>query len=308
MQTNWPITREVVLIGGGHAHALVLRQWGMKPLPGTRLTVINPGPTAPYTGMLPGFIAGHYTRDELDIDLVPLARFAGARLILGKASAINREAKTITVAGRPSIPYDIASIDIGINSSMPNIPGFVEHAIPAKPLGVLSKAWVTFLDRAKSGEVPAQVALIGGGVAGVELSLAMSYALKSVGCTPEITLIDRSLILQDNAEPTRERLRKALSEHEIQVLENTSVTRISANSVELSGPSQETTLPSYFTTGAAGAFPYDWLKTTGLELEDGFIKTDTYLRSQGWCFCCACGTDLASQPDRRSKRRPASRL
>ena len=58
MQTQIPLTRDLVLIGGGHAHALVLRMWGMTPLPGTRVTLINPGPTAPYSGMLPGHIAG----------------------------------------------------------------------------------------------------------------------------------------------------------------------------------------------------------------------------------------------------------
>ena len=77
-----PLTRDLVLVGGGHAHALVLKAWGMDPLPGARLTVINPGPTAPYTGMLPGHVAGHYGRDELEIDLVRLCHHAGARLIL----------------------------------------------------------------------------------------------------------------------------------------------------------------------------------------------------------------------------------
>ncbi|MEM9031916.1 MAG: bifunctional NADH dehydrogenase FAD-containing subunit/selenide, water dikinase SelD, partial [Pseudomonadota bacterium] len=69
-----PLTRDLVLIGGGHAHALVLKRWGMNPVPGARLTLINPAPTAPYTGMLPGFVAGHYTRASLEIDLVRLAR------------------------------------------------------------------------------------------------------------------------------------------------------------------------------------------------------------------------------------------
>jgi selenide,water dikinase len=109
-----PATRDIVLIGGGHTHALVLKRWGMQPLPGARLTVINPGPTAPYTGMLPGHIAGHYTREALEIDLVRLARHAGARLILGKAVALDRAAQRIHVPGRAPIGYDIASLDIGI--------------------------------------------------------------------------------------------------------------------------------------------------------------------------------------------------
>ena len=56
MLTTLPLTRELVLIGGGHAHAIVLRRWGMRPLPGVRMTLVNPAPTAPYTGMLPGLL------------------------------------------------------------------------------------------------------------------------------------------------------------------------------------------------------------------------------------------------------------
>jgi len=52
MQPAPELTRDIVLVGGGHAHALVLRKWGMAPLPTARLTLINPGPTAPYSGML----------------------------------------------------------------------------------------------------------------------------------------------------------------------------------------------------------------------------------------------------------------
>ena len=115
-----PLTREIVLIGGGHAHALLLRAWGMTPFAGARLTLINPSATAPYTGMLPGFVAGHYGRDDLEIDLVRLARHAGARLILGIVQGIDLQAQTLSIGGRPDIPYDIASIDIGITSDMPS--------------------------------------------------------------------------------------------------------------------------------------------------------------------------------------------
>ncbi|MEM9912366.1 MAG: bifunctional NADH dehydrogenase FAD-containing subunit/selenide, water dikinase SelD, partial [Pseudomonadota bacterium] len=112
-----PPTRDLVLIGGGHTHALVLRRWAMKPLPGTRVTLVNPGPTAPYSGMLPGFVAGHYDRDALDIDLVRLARRAGARLVIGTACGVDRQAHLIEIEGRPPIGYDVASIDVGITSA-----------------------------------------------------------------------------------------------------------------------------------------------------------------------------------------------
>ena len=95
MQAPLPFTTELVFVGGGHTHALVLRKWGMAPLPGARLTLINPGPTAPYTGMLPGFVAGHYTQQDLSIDMVRLARFANARLILGAVDHIDPNSQTI---------------------------------------------------------------------------------------------------------------------------------------------------------------------------------------------------------------------
>ena len=98
-----PATRDLVLIGGGHAHALVLRMWGMDPLPGARLTLISPEPVAPYTGMLPGHVAGHYRRDEMMIDLVRLARHAGARLILGARHGHRPRRAADPVPGRPAI-------------------------------------------------------------------------------------------------------------------------------------------------------------------------------------------------------------
>ena len=78
--------------------------------------------------MLPGHIAGHYPREALDIDLVRLARFAGARLILGAAEAFDPVAREIRVAGRRApVCYDLASIDVGITSAMPDLPGFAAH-------------------------------------------------------------------------------------------------------------------------------------------------------------------------------------
>ena len=85
---KYPFTRDLVLIGGGHTHALVLRKWGMDPLAGVRVSVINPGPTAAYSGMLPGFVAGHYGLEDCQIDLERLGAFAGARVMGAAATGI----------------------------------------------------------------------------------------------------------------------------------------------------------------------------------------------------------------------------
>jgi selenide,water dikinase len=265
-----PLTRDLVLIGGGHTHALVLRKWGMNPLPGVRVTVINPGPTAPYSGMLPGFVAGHYTRAELDIDLVKLARFAGARMINGYATGIDIAAKTVTVAGRPPIAYDVMAVDVGITSAMPALPGFTGHAVPAKPLGAFASRWDAFRATAQNP----QIAVIGGGVAGAELAMAMSHALRDRN--PTVKLIDRSRVLTALGYKARNMMLAALTANNVEIIEDAEVTQIFAEGVVLN---DGRTIRSDFTTGAAGAKPHDWIADTGLDLHDGFITVDANLQS-----------------------------
>ena len=264
-----PLTQDLVLIGGGHSHALVLKRWGMQALPGVRVTLINPGPTAPYSGMLPGFVAGHYGRDDLDIDLYDLCRFAGARMIDGAATAIDRGAKTVTVPGRPPVAYDVASIDIGVTSAMPDLPGFAEYGIPAKPLGTFASRWDAF--RASMG---AHVAVIGGGVAGAELAMAMAHALR--GKQASIHLIDQGRVLSALGPKARARGLAVLAGLGVTLVEGANVERVTADAVILADGRQ---VRSDFTTGAAGAQPHGWLAGSGLDLRDGFIAVNANLRT-----------------------------
>lgn len=268
-----PLTRDLVLIGGGHAHALVLRMWGMNPMAGVRLTVINPAPTAPYTGMLPGFIAGHYSRAELNIDLGKLCRFAGARLVIGHAHTIDTANKVIGVHGRPDIGYDVASVDIGIHSGMPEIAGFSEHGIAAKPLDVFANRWTGFLSRTDV-ETPS-AAVIGGGIAGAELALAMKHRLSASGRASKVSLIEASEALTGVTASTRNKLERALQSEGIDCHFDAQVITVEAHQVVLSDHS----IPSDFTVGAAGAKPHEWLASTDLTLEQGYISVDETLAS-----------------------------
>jgi len=267
---TWPFTQDLVLIGGGHTHALILRRWGMMPLPGVRVTLINPGPTAPYSGMLPGFVAGHYQRADLDIDLVQLARFAGARVVDGAADGIDLAARSVTVPGRPPVVFDVLSVDVGITSAMPDLPGFAEHGVPAKPLGPFASRW----DHYRQSAVTPRVAVIGGGVAGAELAMAMAFALRDR--TPEVCLIDRGRVLDGFNLVARRALLGALVKNGVTLIENAEAASVAADHLMLRDGRR---IAADFTTGAAGARAHGWIADTGLALHDGFVVVNPHLQT-----------------------------
>lgn len=270
--------RDVAFIGGGHAHALALKAWGMNPAPGARLTLIDPNPKAPYTGMLPGLVAGHYRREELEIDLVRLARHAGARLVLGKVEGIDRTNRTIKVKDRADIAYDLASINIGSASKLRNIPGLEEHASPAKPLDRFADEWERFVSSVAEGVAPPRAAVVGGGVAGVELALAMGHRLaKTASVGAEISILEAKEDLLGELGPRARNLVKAqISRTGIRVLTSERIAAFHPGRVETeSGKSIE----CGFAAVAAGAAAQNWLNDAGIELENGFVVVDDELRS-----------------------------
>ncbi|WP_209428387.1 selenide, water dikinase SelD [Pararhodobacter sp. SW119] len=272
----FPATRDMVLVGGGHAHALVLLDWAMKPLAGARLTLIDPNPVAPYTGMLPGLIAGHYPREALEMELVQLARHAGARLILGRAEGLDPVAGKVYVAGRPPVGFDLLSLDIGITSDLPDLPGFDLHGVSAKPLGAYAERWATFLDDVGEGRSPPDVVVIGGGAGGVELALAMAHRLRH-RADRRIVLIEReSQILQGLSVRARRRMARHFEASGIRCMTGASVASIDAGNVRLS---DGRCIPAALTVAAAGARPQQWLARTGLHLTNGYVSVDPTLAS-----------------------------
>lgn len=168
----------VVLIGGGHTHALVLAAYAKSP-PNLRITLIDAQPSASYSGMIPGYIAGHYTRDQLQIDLARLAARAGATFLQARVTGIDPLAKRLTLQRGASLSYDIAALDIGLDHSGPLL-----GMIPVKPFAALCDRWDRFI--AAGG---GHVSILGAGAAGCELALAAAHRLGPRG---RVSLTDRA--------------------------------------------------------------------------------------------------------------------
>lgn len=123
-----PITKDLVLIGS-HSHAIALLMFGMKPLDGIRLTLITDRVDTPYSGMLPGHIAGFYRYEECHIDLQRLTNFAKAQVYIDRVIGLDLENKKVICANRPEVEFDLLSIDIGSTPARISVPGAAEYTI-----------------------------------------------------------------------------------------------------------------------------------------------------------------------------------
>jgi len=226
MQRRGTIAQDLVLVGGGHAHVHVLKSFGMRPAPAVRVTLVTRDVETPYSGMLPGYVAGYYSFEECHIDLGRLATFAGARLIRDEAIGLDRAAGSVLTRGHPPIRYDILSIDIGSTPRSDEVPGVAEHAITVKPIAAFAKHWEALLARAQ--EMPRlRLAVIGGGAGGVELALSTRHRLAQLkGDAIEVMLVTKEALLPSHNGRVRRLFKKILEERRIAVLSGTPIVRV----------------------------------------------------------------------------------
>lgn len=143
-----PIVKHLVLVGGGHSHLAVLKNLGMKPISGLAVTLISKDIVTPYSGSMPAFIAGHYGFDDMHIDLRPLAQFANVRLIEAEIGGIDLAAKRIDIAGRPSVCFDVLSLNIGSRPNAEAIKGAAKYALAVKPIDHFLRQWSRIFESA----------------------------------------------------------------------------------------------------------------------------------------------------------------
>ena len=299
MQTA-PVLKDLMLVGGGHSHVAVLKAFGMQPLRGVRITLVSRNTQTPYSGMLPGLVAGYYSIDQAHIDLVPLCRFAGARFIKDEVIGVDPEARTVLLANRPPISYDLLSINSGSTPSLRAISGDVAAVIPVKPIDRFLAHWERLLERATQRDKTTRIAVIGGGAGGVELSLAVQRRLASLDVKASIELLtDQAEILTTHQPKVRARLRRILAERGIAVHPDNRVIEARAGSIHTSAGNEFSFNELLWVTNAAAPA---WLAESGLAVDgDGFLLIDRFLRSTSHREIFGAGDVAAVRDDPRPK-------
>ncbi|KUJ83595.1 MULTISPECIES: selenide, water dikinase SelD [Microbulbifer] len=293
---QYPHYQDLVLVGGGHAHAIVLQMWAMRPLHGVRLTLVSPQSQTAYSGMLPGMVAGHYDHDDAHIDLARLCRAAGARFIRARVEAIDPELRTITMPGRPDLEFDLLSIDVG-SAPAQKIPG-ADKATPIKPVDAFWGQWQQLQKEIGTSKKTLAIGVVGGGAGGCELSMAVAHALREpIGDgRVSVHLVTRGEQVPEQFPPMAQALvAKEMQRLQIQVHENWSVAAIETDGVRAS---DDRFLPLDSVMLCTGTGAPGWLADSGLERDQaGFLRVDNTLRAPGHGHIFAAG-DVASFADR----------
>jgi selenide,water dikinase len=286
--------RDLVLVGGGHAHVQVLRRLMMRPEPGVRTTVVLDRAEAVYSGMVPGFVAGDYAAHELEIDVVPLARRAGANVVLAAATCVDPRARRIDLEGRPPIRYDVASLDVGATVRGLSLPGVAEHALATRPI----RNFVDRLDErvAAAGGDAVRIAVVGAGAAGVELAFTLAARVRAAGRTPQLTLLtNHRELLHPYSARVGHALRRLAEQRGIRVLLGVEVVGVEKSMVLLGGDAEP--VECDLAVWATGAAPVALLAASPLPLDpSGFVKVGLTLQVDGHEELFAVG-DCASIGD-----------
>lgn len=294
-----PGMRNVVLVGAGHAHIGALRLLGLKPLPQAELTLISRGQFTPYSGMLPGLIAGHYRVSDVHIDTVPLARFAGARLYQDEVVGLDLANRRVICRSSPPLRYDLLSIDIGSTPNTADIPGAATHTIAVKPISRFLPHFERLIERTLVRRGKAAVVCVGGGAGGVELVLSVERRLRREVAAAgypttglSFALVDAGDVILANFPRTfRSRFHDVLSARGITVVTGAAVTAVEPGQLVFADRSPLVADEILWTTQAA---PARWLAASGLPVDArGFVRIGDDLRVIGHDDIFAAG-DVAS--------------
>jgi selenide,water dikinase len=186
--------------------------------------------------MVPGFVAGQYSKDELVIDVYQLAQRANARMVIGRVVRVDPESQKILLENGEEIFYDVASFDIGSTVAGLDVVGVKEYAVPTRPIGQLCHHIEEVIKKVSLGNIQKSIRIlvVGGGAGGVELSFTLEKRLGSFDFPADVTMIEKSEeLLLDYSKSIRRRILSHLDRRGIEVILNSEVREVLSDSIIL---------------------------------------------------------------------------
>ena len=267
--------------------------FGMNPVPGVRVTLISKDNVAPYSGMLPGLIAGHYTHDEAHIDLRKLCRFANAQFYRGEVSGLDLQNKRVLCHDRPPVAFDLLSINVGSTPRAHDVPGAAKLTVSVKPVDQFLVRWPRLIEEIRASNAQRiRVAIVGGGAGGVELTLSTQHRLRAElpdkASALEFHLVtDTETLLPTHNRRVQTKFTRILRERGVHVHLNHRVIQVEPRLL-ICKPGQPVPFDICFWVTSAAA--PNWIAQSGLAVDArGFAAVSETLQSTSHPFVFAAG-------------------
>lgn len=293
--------KRLVLVGGGHAHVHVLKAIGDALDPAVSVTLVTPVDRQVYSGMLPGFVAGHYGLEECAIDLRPLAQRARALVVRSAATLVNPSMREVICANGEIVPYDVLSVDVGSRPFVGGARGVEEHAVAMRPLERFVEGWERVLARVRQGGANA-VSIVGGGAAGLELAFAMDHRFRrEVGeDAPHVrVLTDARTAVPEGSAAARGLLLGLARRRNIGVHAESLVTEVGRGFLRLKDAIEFATDATFWVTGAAAPA---FIRDSGLATDErGFLAVNDFMQSESHPDIFAAGDCATNRRNPRPK-------
>jgi selenide,water dikinase len=275
--------------------------WAAKPIANVDLVLISPQRYTPYSGMLPGLIAGDYSFADTHIDLQTLCLATGVTFICDRVNKIDSCQKLIHCNNQSDISFDLLSINTGITPDL-STTGAKEFTVPVKPIADFYPKWLKLIDQLQINQTKtvSNIYIVGGGAAGAELALAVQQKFERLDLTSstQIHLLYRSSAVPSSyPEKLQRKLTSILQRKNIVMHPNSDVCAISNSHIKLKN--EDVDLPYDVIFWCANAQASNWLTNCDFNLStDGFIAVNSNLQSTSHEYIFAAG-DIASQENQQ---------
>jgi selenide,water dikinase len=270
--------KRLLLVGGGHAHVEVLRRLRFAPIRDSEIVLVSPARYTAYSGMVPGLIAGHYSRRDAHIDLERLSHAARVRFVQDHAVSVAAARNTVTCAQGTELVYDILSLDVGSVADTAPIGGAERSGLPVKPVDRLLAGVEALLEDARHAALA--IAVIGAGAGGIELCFALDYRVRREASAQRgrFAIVSASSeVLPGYGDAVRRRVLRVLKQREIAVHTDRRVTGADEHGIVLEGGER---IPADRVVWVTGPASVPWLQGSGLALDaKGFVLINDRLQS-----------------------------
>ncbi|MFY0988906.1 NAD(P)/FAD-dependent oxidoreductase [Halomonas sp. C05BenzN] len=216
-----PPSRQLLLVGAGHAHLHVMSQ--RHRLGDIAVTLVDPGGFW-YSGMANGVLGGRLSPVEDRLDPARLARRHGVRALRGRLADLDLAGRRAILADGRTLPFDLLSLNLGSRTPIPPVRHPGPRVWGIKPIPCLVALRRHLEAEFQRGADP-RLVVVGGGASGVEVACNLHALARRHGGRCSITLVTRGeRLLEDAPRGASRWLARLLASRGIRVITATRVT------------------------------------------------------------------------------------